>query len=355
MNAWTRTFVPLDATVRDVLATIDAGALQIALVVDEDQRLLGLITDGDVRRALLRGATLATPACEVMTREPVTVPPGMKPSAIDRLLYERDLYQVPVVDERGVIVGLALHGKLLPRDRRDTEVFLMVGGLGTRLGNLTKRIPKPMLRVGDKPILEIILDGLLAQGFHRFRLAVNHRAETIERYFGDGRKWGAEIAYLREPARLGTCGALGLAEVAPSEPFLVMNGDVLAKVRYGDLLDFHRAHGGAATMAVREYGVQVPFGVARLDGDRVQALVEKPTERYLVNAGIYALDPVCLDLIPAGARFDMPNLLNLVLERDMGVFGYPIDGYWIDVGRTDDLLQAHADYEEHWLDEEAEA
>lgn len=355
MSDWTKTFVPLDATLRDVLATIDAATLQIAIVVDDAQCLLGVITDGDVRRALLRGATLEMPARAIMTRNPVTASPDMKQSAIERRMYEHDLQQVPVVDEDGVIVGLALHGRLLPRERRDTEVFLMVGGLGSRLGTLTRRIPKPMLRVGDKPILEIIIDGLIAQGFHRFRLAVNHRAELIERYFGNGNRWGAEIHYLRESKKLGTCGALSLAHDRPEEPFLVMNGDILTKVRFHELLDFHKSHGGAATMAVREYAVQIPFGVTRLEERRVTSLVEKPTERFRVNGGIYVLDPMCIDLIPCDTYLDMPSLLNAVMEQGMGVYGYPIDGYWLDVGRTDDLQQAHADYEEQWLDDDGPA
>jgi len=351
VNDWTKTFVRRDSTMREVLATIDAGELQIALVVDGAARLCGVITDGDVRRALLRGATLDDPAETFMTRRPVTATPDMKLSAIERLMRAHSLQQVPVVDEGGAVVSLALHGKLLPRERCEEEVFLMVGGLGTRLGNLTKHVPKPLLRVGDKPILEIIVDGLLTQGFYRFHLAVNYKAELIERHFGSGGRWGAEIDYLREAQPLGTCGALGLIERRPERPFLVMNGDILAKVRYADLLAHHRAHGGAATIAVRAYGVQIPFGVARLDGRRVRELVEKPTETYAVNAGIYVLDPSCLDLIPHDTPFDMTHLIQVLLERGLGVSSYPIDGYWLDVGRVTDFQQAHADFEANWQDE----
>ena len=353
MSAWTRTFVAIEASLRDVLETIDVATLQIALVVDADQRLLGVITDGDVRRALLRGATLATPASEVMTRDPVTATPEMRLSAIERLMLDRELQQVPVVDDAGRVVSLALHGKLLPRERCDNEVFLMVGGLGSRFGSMTRHVPKPMLRIGDKPILEIILEGLLAQGFYRFRFAVHHRAEMIERYFGDGRQWAAEIAYLREPRQLGTCGGLCLIDTRPQEPFFVMNGDILAKVRYDEMLAFHAAHGGAATMAVREYTSQVPFGVARLDGNRVVDLVEKPTQSSLVNGGIYVLEPDCLDLIPKDTHHDMPSLLTTVIERGMGVYGYSIVDSWIDVGRPDDLDRAQAAYEAMRLADEA--
>lgn len=352
---WTRTFVRPDATLREVLATIDAATLQVALVVDEATRLLGIITDGDVRRALLRGVDLSALAEEVMTHRPVTASPDLKPAAIQRLMWANDLHQVPVIDANGVLVGLALHGTLLPRERLDRDVFLMAGGLGTRLGALTKRVPKPMLRIGDKPILELILDDLLAQGFHRFSIAVNYRAELIERHFGDGGRWGADVRYLRETKRLGTCGALSLIADRPTESFLVINGDILAKLSYQEMLDAHEATGAAATLAVRDYAVQVPFGVARMDGDgRVRELSEKPTERFAVNGGIYVLDPACLDLIPEDTPFDMTQLLDDLLARGLRVQGHRINDYWVDVGRASDLAQADADFEANWREEAAE-
>jgi dTDP-glucose pyrophosphorylase len=355
MADWTKTFVREDSTLRDVMAAIDAAELQIALVVDDDTRLKGVITDGDIRRALLAGMTLETPARDFMTRRPKTASPDMKQAAIERLMYAHSLQQIPVVDERGTIVSLALHGRLLPRDRIDNEVVLMVGGLGSRLGALTKRIPKPLLRLGDKPILEIIVDGLLTQGFYRFRLAVNYKAELIERHFGNGRRWGAEIDYLREPKRLGTCGALSLMADPPAEPFLVMNGDIISKVQFKDLLDYHQTHGGAATMVVREYSIQIPFGVTHLDDRRVYALSEKPTERFFVNGGVYVLDPVCLSLIPKDTYFDMTTLLEKLLDRGMGVYSFLVGGHWLDIGGAADLQQAHAEFEEHWHDDEADA
>ena len=356
MSDWTRTFVRPEASLREVLATIDAATLQVALVVDEATRLLGIITDGDVRRALLRGVDLTARAEDVMTRSPVIASPDLKQAAIERLMQARDLHQVPVVDADGVLVGLALHGTLLPRERLDHEVFLMAGGLGSRLGALTKRVPKPMLRIGDKPILELILEGLLAQGFHRFRIAVNYRADLIERYFGNGGRWGADIRYLRETKKLGTCGALSLIDDAPAEGFLVVNGDVLAKVSFRELLNAHESAGAVATLAVREYAVQVPFGVAHMDGDgRVWTLMEKPTERFAVNGGIYVLDPACLDLVPKDTYFDMTQLIGVLLEKGLRVQGHPIDGYWIDVGRATDLAQADADFEVHWREASEES
>lgn len=352
MTDWTKTFVSKDASLREVMLTIDAATLQIAMVVDESCRLLGVITDGDIRRALLQGMTLEAKAFQVMTSRPRVASPEMRLSAIERLMQDHDLHQIPVVDADGVIVGLALYGKLLPRERIENQVFLMVGGMGTRLGELTKKTPKPLLKIGDKPILEIILDSLLSQGFYRFTLAVNYKAEMIERYFGNGHKWGADITYLREKERLGTCGALGLLEQTPREPFIVMNGDILTKVNFKRLLEFHRQRGAMATMGVREYEVQVPFGVIELEQERIARLAEKPTEKFFVNAGIYALDPECLDYIPKNVYCDMTTLFQTLLEAGQPTYSYPIRDYWLDIGRAADFQQAHADFTEHWLDEE---
>lgn len=352
VSDWTRTFVRRDSSLRDVLETIDAAELQIALVVDDKSRLEGVITDGDVRRALLGGITLEAPAESLMTRTPVTASPDMKQAAIERLMYNHELHQVPIVDADGMLVGLALHGKLLPRERLDNEVYLMVGGLGSRLGSLTKRTPKPLLRVGDRPILEIILDSLISQGFYRFNLVVNYKAELIERYFGNGHRWGAEISYLRERKRMGTCGGLRIAERLPDKPFLVLNGDILTKVQFKALLDYHLSHDGVATMAVREYSVQIPFGVAQINDHRVSGLTEKPTERYLVNGGIYVLDPSCLELIPQDEYLDMTTLLGRLIESERGVYSWPIEDYWLDIGRVADFQQAHDDFEEYWYSDD---
>ena len=333
------------------MIAIDKATLQIAIVVDDQSRLQGVITDGDIRRALLKGMTLETKAADIMTANPVVASPEMRLSAIERLMREHDLHQIPVVDANGVIVSLAVFGKLLPRERVDNQVFLMVGGMGTRLGELTKSTPKPLLRIGEKPILEIILDSLLSQGFYRFTLAVNYKAEMIERYFGNGHRWGAEITYLREKERLGTCGALSLVRNTPREPFIVMNGDILTKVDFKSLLKFHQAKQSFATMGVREYEVQVPFGVIRLKDELISELTEKPTERYFVNAGIYVLSPECLRFIPKNAYCDMTTLFQTLLENGKATYSFPIRDYWLDIGRAADFQRAHADFAEHWDNE----
>lgn len=329
------------------METIDSAELQIALVVDENTRLLGVITDGDLRRALLNGLTLDDKAEAVMTENPVTATPDMKLSAIEHLMHEHSLQQVPVLDDAGAVVSLALHGRFLPRERINNRVVLMVGGLGSRLGELTKRVPKPLLRIGDKPILEIILDSLISQGFYRFTLCVNYRAEMIDRYFGDGRRWGAQIEYLREDKRLGTCGALSLLDPAPTAPFIVMNGDILTRVDFAQMFEFHESHNDVATMAVRPYDIDVPFGVVHARDNRIESLEEKPTERFFVNAGVYVLDPECIELVPRNEYYDITTLFSTLIEQGKNVSSYVIDDYWLDIGRRNELDSAYAYYRAH--------
>ncbi|MCA9837578.1 MAG: nucleotidyltransferase family protein [Trueperaceae bacterium] len=348
MLNWTQTFVSPQSSLRDVLMTIDRAELQIALVVDEKMRLLGLITDGDVRRALLKGMTLEAHASDIMTRDPVSVSPEMRPQAIEQLMQQKDIHHIPVLDKDGVIISLAVRGKILPRERFDNEVILMAGGLGSRLGDLTKDVPKPLLHIANKPILEIILDSFLEQGFHQFHIAVNYKAELIEHHFGKGRQWGAQINYLRENKRMGTCGALSLLKRRPDKPVIVMNGDLLTRLNFKNLLDFHSESGSMATMAVREYDVQIPFGVISTEGTAIKTISEKPVQRYFVNAGIYVLNPECFDRIPQDQFYDMTALFQSLLAEGLKVGHYPIEGYWIDIGQVSDFQQAKLDFNEIW-------
>jgi NDP-sugar pyrophosphorylase family protein len=220
----------------------------------------------------------------------------------------------------------------------------MAGGLGKRLGSLTQSCPKPLLKIGGTPILEIIVNRLAEQGFRKLFISVNYRGEMIEDHFGDGARWTADIQYLREPERLGTAGALSLLPERPPQPFVVMNGDLLTKLNLKHLLDFHREHRAKATMCVREYQFQVPFGVVQADEHRLLGIDEKPTHRFLVNAGIYALDPDVLDLVPKNQMFDMPHLFEKLVATGHETMAFPIREYWMDIGRMDDLEQAASEY-----------
>ncbi len=349
MADWLKTLVSPANTIREVLAAIDAAELQIALVVDENKKLLGVITDGDVRRGLLAGLTLESAAHKVMNTLFTVATLDMKPSATETLMREKQLRHIPIVNEHGVILDLRLLDEVTKTERLPNVVVLMAGGLGERLGELTKDIPKPLLKVGDKPILEIILESFLSQGFHRFFISVNYKSEMIEEYFSDGSRWGAEIKYVRETKRLGTGGSLSLLPELPKEPFFVMNGDLLTKVNFKGMLEFHTSQTQLATMAVREYDVQIPFGVTELDGHKITGLVEKPVKRFFVNAGVYVLSPQCLPLIPNDEFFDMPSLFQKLIENGFNTSSFPIHEYWLDIGRISDFQRANVEYLENWV------
>lgn len=344
MKDWHEVIVAPDVSIRDTIARIDASALQIALVVGDDGRLIGVLTDGDVRRAILSGIVLDGPVSSAMNPRFVSVGPNDDRAAILALMKQREIGQLPVLDAEGRVVGLETLVDLLHSPARRNVAVVMAGGLGSRLGPLTRECPKPMLRVGGRPILETILLNLAEYGISQVYLAVNYRAELIEEYFGDGAGVGMSIQYLRERERLGTAGALSLLPERPTETFIVMNGDVLTKVNINHLLEFHRRVTPAATMCVREYDSQVPFGVVAIQGHHVVAIQEKPVRRDFVNAGLYALEPWTLDLVPQGQYFDMPSLFTSLIERRHATAAFPVREYWLDIGHHADFERAHGDF-----------
>lgn len=346
MKDWRATLLSPESNLRRAVEVIDASALQIALVVDEEQRLLGTVTDGDVRRAILRGLSLDDPAARVMNPNPATAREQDDRETLLALMRQRRIHQVPVLDARWRVVGLEVIDDLLKPRERTNAVLLMAGGVGSRLRPLTEDTPKPLLRVGPRPILETILEAFVQHGFGRFFLSVNYMAEQVEKHFGDGSKWGVRIEYLREKERLGTAGGLSLLPETPTEPLFVMNGDLVTRINFAHLLDFHIEQAAAATMCVREYEMQVPYGVIETRSHRILDIREKPTERYLVNAGIYVLQPEALGLIPVGEYFDMPDLFKRLIARGDETAVFPVREYWMDIGRPDDFDQANGQYAE---------
>lgn len=330
---------------RDALAVLERAGLQIAIVVDGDGRLLATVTDGDVRRGLLDGAELSSPVSAVMNATPTTVQKGEPKDAVRALIRKRRFKHLPVVDQGGRLTDLLLADDLFGLTPRETRVVLMAGGLGTRLRPLTETVPKPMIPVGGKPMLEQIVREFAAQGFERFSISVNYKKEMVQSHFGDGSAFGVEIEYLEETERRGTAGALSLLPERPDAPFVVMNGDVLVSLRFEALLERHAASEAAGTLVVREHSHEVPYGVVRTDGDYMTDLVEKPTERYFVNAGIYVLSPEALDHVPEGEMYDMPTLLS-DLKADGGrIAVFPLRDYWRDVGRMQDLEAARSEFD----------
>ena len=344
MQNWKQTLVLPNSSIRNVIETIDASTLQIALVVDDKSRLIGTVTDGDVRRAILRGASLEAPAESIMNRHPTTATINEARESIFLLMRQKQLHQIPILDAEGRVVGVEIVDELLKPAKNANPVAIMAGGLGSRLSPLTDECPKPMLRVGTKPILETILENFIEYGFSQFHFAVNYRADMVKEYFGDGSAWKVNISYIEEDRQLGTAGALSLLTPAPQLPLIVMNGDLLTKINFQHLLDFHAGHPAAATMCVREYEQQIPYGMVSIDGHRVMGIKEKPAQKFFVNAGIYVLAPPVLDLIPAGQPFDMPDLFNRLISEKLEITAFPIREYWLDIGQVADYDRANVEF-----------
>ncbi|EGB13997.1 Nucleotidyl transferase [Pseudodesulfovibrio mercurii] len=348
MKSWRNAIIPLSATVREAAETLNRTSLQIVMLAGEDGRLMGVVTDGDIRRGLLAGKTLESPATEIMETKFFSAVPSDDQAALLRTMRERNIRQVPLLDPNGRVIGLRTLFDIISPAKRDNWVVLMAGGLGQRLRPLTEDCPKPLLNVGNKPLLETILDQFADYGFARFYISVNYRADMVEEYFGDGSKRGVEIRYLREDRQLGTAGAVGLIEDKPDAPIFVMNGDLLTKVDFPGMLAFHHEQGAKATMAVRRFDIQVPYGVVKVEDHRIVRLEEKPTHKFFVNAGIYVLEPDVAAAIPANEYLDMPSLFGRLMDQGETTAAFPIHEYWMDIGRKQDFDQANCDYDLHF-------
>jgi dTDP-glucose pyrophosphorylase len=343
---WKPISVQPDASIKETLAVMDKAALQIALVVDDAGKLLGTVTDGDIRRALLAGKMLQSPIEEAMNTHPKVGLKSESESVWRKRMAQYQLRHLPIVDESQRMVGL--YYEKAQTESLSNPVVLMLGGLGTRLRPLTENVPKPLLPVGNQPILETIVRHIAEQGFENFYFCINYLGEQIQDYFGDGSQLGIQIQYVEETERMGTAGALSLLPAQPEEDFIVMNGDLLTKVDLKALLNFHKQHQNIVTAGVREYAQQVPYGVVEMQDHQVTQLVEKPVYRYFVNGGIYALSPEAMRYVPSRTFYDMPTLIEDALAKKQSVGGFPITEYWMDIGQMPDYLQAQADYDIHF-------
>ncbi len=330
-----------ETTLREVVETIQCAERQIALIVDRQRRLLGTITDGDLRRANLGEVPMDAPASLVMHRAFVSAPAGSSREQVLALMKERLLRHVPLIEPDGVVVDLAWISEMLSEDDNLSAV-VMVGGLGTRLRPLTDDVPKPMLPVGGRPLLEHIVAQLRKAGIKRIHLTTHYKPEAIEGHFGDGSAFGVELRYLHEREPLGTAGSLGLLGDT-HEPLLVINGDVLTEVDFRGMLAFHREHGAELTIAIREQEQASAYGVVDTEGIEVRAIREKPVLRQKITTGIYLLDPSVLALIPKNSSLDMPTLITELIDRGRRVISFPVHEYWLDIGQPADYEKAKSD------------
>jgi dTDP-glucose pyrophosphorylase/CBS domain-containing protein len=331
-------------SIREALGRIDKNEKGIVLVTDEEGRLVGTITDGDVRRAMLAGERLDAPLKDLLARkasslyaEPVTAPVETERPELLQLMRNHVVRQIPLLDPERRVAGLVTLDELVPDQVFPLQAVIMAGGPGTRLRPLTDEVPKPMLPVGDRPLMEVIIEQLRQSGIHRVNIATHYKSEKITSYFGDGKEFGVKLSYVTEDQPLGTAGALGLMD-SPQEPLLVINGDILTRMNFRAMLDYHRENEADLTVAVRKYDLQVPFGVVECEGQNVCRLQEKPSLSFLVNAGIYLLEPIVHRHIANGEHLDMTDLIERLLEKGSTVVSFPIVEYWLDIGE-------HADYE----------
>lgn len=332
------------ASIIEVLKIIDKSSKQLALVVDDNNKLLGTISDGDIRRALLKKISLNESVKSIYFKTPTVASINDSREEIINLCKIKKIHQIPILDNKGSLIGIEVLNELISNEAKSNKVILMVGGLGTRLYPLTEKTPKPMLEVGKKPILLTIVEKFAQYGYTDILMCVNHKADVIKDYFGDGTKFGVDIDYIFENKRMGTAGALSLINEKITEPFFVMNGDLLTNVNFEHLHDFHTTNLSMATMCVRDYEFEIPYGVVNIQNTKILSVDEKPLHKSFVNAGIYIFNPEVLQFIPKDHFYDMPTLFNTLIHENLKVVSFPIREYWIDIGRIEELEKANYEF-----------
>lgn len=346
---WQQVVISPETSLRSTIEVIDRGALQIALVCDQQQRLVGVVTDGDIRRALIRGLSLECAVGDVMNKRPKVAGLEDSKTQLIAVMEGHNLFQLPVVDGDGRVVRLESLQALYKQPAFPNPVFLMAGGFGKRLRPYTDDCPKPLLEIGGKPILETIIENFVKAGFKQFFIAVHYRAEQIKNYFGNGERWGISIAYIDELEPMGTAGAIGLLpEQLPDVPLIVMNGDILTQIDFARLLAYHNEQQAIATMCVRQYEYQIPYGVVSVEQQRIVGIEEKPLQHCLANAGIYVLDHSLINCIARQTKLDMPTLFNQQIALGETVSMFAVTDYWLDIGREADFLQAQGEFAKYF-------
>lgn len=333
-------------SIKEVLQIIDKSSKQLAIVVDKNKKLLGTISDGDIRRALLNNMSLNETVKNIYFKNPTVANINNSKEEIINICRVKKIHQIPVVDDNGNLIGIEILDELISKEEKINKVILMVGGLGTRLRPLTENTPKPMLKVGNKPILQTIVEKFAEYGYTNIVMCVNYKSHMIQDYFGDGKEFGVNIEYVLENQRMGTAGALSLLKNKPNEPFFVMNGDLLTNVNFEHLHNYHLSNNSLGTMCVREYDFQVPYGVVNIKNSKIVSIEEKPTHKFFVSAGIYMLSPEVLEYIPENQFYDMPTLFEKIISKGKNAISFPLREYWLDIGRIEEYKKANEEYDE---------
>tara|TARA_Y100000389_G_C17463452_1_gene523544 strand:- start:2802 stop:3848 length:1047 start_codon:yes stop_codon:yes gene_type:complete len=333
-------------SILEVLRIIDKSFKQIAIVVNENKKLLGTVCDGDIRRAILKNISLDEPVKKIYSKNPTVAKINNSKEEILNICRLKKIHQIPIIDDKGNLVGLEILDELIAKKTKSNKVVLMVGGLGTRLRPLTENIPKPMLKVGNKPILQTIVEKFSQYGYKNIVMCVNYKLDIIQDYFGDGSEFDVNIDYILENKRMGTAGGLSLIDEKLTEPFFVMNADLLTAVNFEHLHDFHITNNSLGTMCVQYYDFKVPYGVVNVENTKILSVKEKPTQKYFINAGIYMLSPECLKYIPHNQFYDMPTLFEKLISENQNVISFPLREYWLDIGHLEEYEKANKEYDE---------
>lgn len=328
-------------SILDTLKIIDDTACEIALVVDADKKLLGTVTDGDIRRGIIAGAGLDSYIDRLMNRQPIVAAQNTTDDELLFLMTNRSIKHLPILDRDQRIFKLVQLKDLIARKPRRNRAIIMAGGLGSRLGELTRDLPKPLLPVGNRPIISLIAEQLRRHGIEKISISINYHADKIKKHFAENPIKGVKISFLEENEYLGTAGSLSLLRETEEAPLIVMNGDILSPLNFGNLLDFHHASGKTMTVCAREFNFKIPYGVLQMRGDELIDIEEKPSHSIFINAGIYVLDPGVLATIEPGIRLDMPDLIKRVKHEAGGVSCYPVSEFWLDIGSPVDYARAH--------------
>lgn len=340
---WRKVLIDKDIKIRDVLETISNASIRIALVVDENQHLLGTITDGDIRRGLLEDISLDNSIDEIINREPITAEIGTLRSELMNVMLKEEINAIPILSNKQV-VGLETLEHSLSVDSRDNVALIMAGGFGKRLMPLTESTPKPLLNIGSKRIVEVIIEKLAAAGFSKFYISTFYHSEKIENYLGNGDRWNINIQYIKEEEPLGTGGALGLIPKKHKEkPILVINGDVLTNLNFSNLMEFHDNNDSAATICAKEYQTTIPYGVIESEKEKVLAIKEKPSYCHFVNSGIYVISPRLASRVEKRQKIDITTLISDAIQNSDEVRLFPVLEYWIDIGMPEDYEKAQHD------------
>ena len=344
MDDWRKVLLTPQDSLERAVKVLHEGGCRIALVADKFGMLLGTVTDGDIRRALINQLTMESSVSLIMNGNPITVDDKVKNKDILSLMSDKSLLHMPIIDKDGILCGLETLQQLIESPIYDNPIFLMAGGFGTRLHPLTKSTPKPLLKVGNKPILEMIIGQFINYGFHNFYISTHFKSEQIRDYFKDGELHNISIKYVHEDSPLGTAGSLGLLpDDLPDLPIIVMNGDLLTKVDFKNLFNFHCEHNSEATMCVREYDFQVPYGVVEIDDYNIKRITEKPVHKFFVNAGIYVLNRSLINKVDGKSCLDMTDFLEKELNNG-GVNAFPIHEYWLDIGQMEEYEKANREF-----------